>query len=35
MDFAGDARPGDLVDVRVERATSTTLGGSQAAVAVA
>jgi tRNA-2-methylthio-N6-dimethylallyladenosine synthase len=29
VNFAGEARPGDLVDVRIERATSTTLGGSQ------
>jgi tRNA-2-methylthio-N6-dimethylallyladenosine synthase len=35
INFVGDARPGELVDVLVERATSTTLGGSQAAVAVA
>ena len=35
VNFAGDASPGDLVDVRVERATSTTLAGSQLAVAVA
>jgi tRNA-2-methylthio-N6-dimethylallyladenosine synthase len=35
VNFAGDARPGELVDVLVERATSTTLGGSQLAVAVA
>ena len=34
VNFSGDARPGDLVDVLVERATSTTLGGSQVAVAV-
>jgi tRNA-2-methylthio-N6-dimethylallyladenosine synthase len=34
VNFAGDASPGDLVDVRVERATSTTLAGSQLAVAV-
>jgi tRNA-2-methylthio-N6-dimethylallyladenosine synthase len=35
VNFAGDAAPGDLVDVRIDRATSTTLGGTQAAVAVA
>ena len=29
VNFAGDAAPGELVDVRIERATSTTLGGSQ------
>jgi tRNA-2-methylthio-N6-dimethylallyladenosine synthase len=34
VNFAGDAHAGDLVDVRIERATSTTLGGSQLAVAV-
>ena len=35
VNFSGDARPGDLVDVRIERATSTTLSGAQtAAVAV-
>jgi tRNA A37 methylthiotransferase MiaB len=33
--FAGDARPGDLVDVRVEGATSTTLRGTQAALVAA
>jgi tRNA-2-methylthio-N6-dimethylallyladenosine synthase len=35
INFAGDAAPGELVDVVVERATSTTLGGSQLPVAVA
>jgi len=35
VNFSGDATPGDLVDVLVERATSTTLAGSQVAVAVA
>ena len=35
VNFAGRAEPGELVDVRIERATSTTLGGVQAAVAVA
>jgi len=34
VNFVGDARAGELVDVRIERATSTTLGGSQLAVAV-
>jgi tRNA-2-methylthio-N6-dimethylallyladenosine synthase len=29
VNFTGDAAPGDLIDVRIERATSTTLGGSQ------
>jgi len=35
VNFLGDAAPGDFVDVRIERATSTTLGGSQLAIAVA
>jgi tRNA-2-methylthio-N6-dimethylallyladenosine synthase len=35
VNFAGDAAPGELVDVLIERATSTTLAGSQLAVAVA
>ena len=35
VNFRGGAAPGELVDVRIERATSTTLGGSQVAVAVA
>jgi tRNA-2-methylthio-N6-dimethylallyladenosine synthase len=35
VNFAGDAAPGDLVEIRIERATSTTLGGSQLAVAAA
>ena len=34
VNFLGAASPGELVDVRIERATSTTLGGSQVAVAV-
>ena len=34
VNFTGDAVPGELVDVRIERATSTTLGGEQVAVAV-
>jgi tRNA-2-methylthio-N6-dimethylallyladenosine synthase len=28
VNFSGDAAPGDLVDVRIERATSTTLAGA-------
>jgi len=35
VNFAGTAGPGDLVDVRIEGATSTTLRGSQALVGVA
>ena len=35
VNFHGDAHAGELVDVRIERASSTTLGGSQLAVAVA
>jgi tRNA-2-methylthio-N6-dimethylallyladenosine synthase len=35
VNFVGDAQAGELVNVRIERATSTTLGGSQLAVAVA
>jgi len=31
VNFLGDAAPGDLVDVTIERATSTTLAGAQAA----
>jgi tRNA-2-methylthio-N6-dimethylallyladenosine synthase len=34
VNFAGDASPGDLVDVDIERATSTTLGGTQAVSAL-
>jgi tRNA-2-methylthio-N6-dimethylallyladenosine synthase len=34
VNFLGDAAPGDLVDVRIDRATSTTLGGSQLAPAL-
>jgi tRNA-2-methylthio-N6-dimethylallyladenosine synthase len=34
VNFAGAAVPGELVDVRIDRATSTTLGGIQAPVAV-
>jgi len=33
VNFLGDAAAGDFVDVRIERATSTTLGGAQLAVA--
>jgi tRNA-2-methylthio-N6-dimethylallyladenosine synthase len=29
VNFSGDAAPGDLVDVRIESATSTTLRGTQ------
>jgi tRNA-2-methylthio-N6-dimethylallyladenosine synthase len=35
VNFAGTAAAGDLVDVRIERATSTTLGGVQVAAAAA
>jgi tRNA-2-methylthio-N6-dimethylallyladenosine synthase len=35
VNFAGDAQPGELVDVLVERASSTTLGGAQMSVVVA
>jgi tRNA-2-methylthio-N6-dimethylallyladenosine synthase len=35
VNFVGAAHPGELVDVVIGRATSTTLGGSQIAVAVA
>jgi tRNA-2-methylthio-N6-dimethylallyladenosine synthase len=35
VNFVGDGRAGELVDVRIERATSTTLGGSQLAVVAA
>jgi tRNA-2-methylthio-N6-dimethylallyladenosine synthase len=35
VNFAGTAGPGDLVDVRIEHATSTTLGGTVAAAAAA
>jgi tRNA-2-methylthio-N6-dimethylallyladenosine synthase len=31
VNFTGDAAPGDLVEVRIERATSTTLAGAQVA----
>jgi len=33
VNFTGDASAGELVDVHIERATSTTLGGTQAASA--
>jgi tRNA-2-methylthio-N6-dimethylallyladenosine synthase len=32
VNFTGDAQPGDLVDVTIERATSTTLAGVQSAL---
>src|SRR5437868_1023466 len=32
VNFIGDAQPGRLVDVRIDRATSQTLGGAQVAV---
>jgi tRNA-2-methylthio-N6-dimethylallyladenosine synthase len=35
VNFSGTAEAGDLVDVTIERATSTTLAGSQLAIAVA
>jgi tRNA-2-methylthio-N6-dimethylallyladenosine synthase len=35
VNFTGDARPGDLVDVRIERGTSTTLAGAQTAAVAA
>ncbi|HEY2543028.1 MAG TPA: TRAM domain-containing protein, partial [Gaiellaceae bacterium] len=35
VNFTGDAEPGDLVEVRIDRATSTTLGGAQLAVVAA
>ena len=35
VNFAGEAEPGQLVDVRIESATSTTLAGAQLALAVA
>src|SRR5215218_6639453 len=35
VNFRGDARPGDLVLVRIEAATSTTLKGAQAALVAA
>ena len=35
VNFAGTSAAGELVEVRIERATSTTLGGTQVAVAVA
>jgi len=35
VNFTGDAEPGQLVEVRIENATSTTLAGAQLALAVA
>jgi tRNA-2-methylthio-N6-dimethylallyladenosine synthase len=35
VNFTGKAQPGDLVDVHIEHATSTTLAGSQAVVVAA
>lgn len=35
VNFHGDAAAGDLVDVLIERTTSTTLGGSQVQAAAA
>ena len=35
VNFAGVAEPGDLVGVRIEHATSTTLGGSQVSLVAA
>jgi tRNA-2-methylthio-N6-dimethylallyladenosine synthase len=35
VNFSGEAAAGELVDVRIERATSTTLGGAQLALAAA
>jgi tRNA-2-methylthio-N6-dimethylallyladenosine synthase len=35
VNFAGSASPGDLVDVRIEGATSTTLSGSELAAVAA
>jgi tRNA-2-methylthio-N6-dimethylallyladenosine synthase len=35
VNFTGDAEPGELVEVRIERATSTTLSGAQAAAVAA
>jgi tRNA-2-methylthio-N6-dimethylallyladenosine synthase len=35
VNFTGSAEPGEIVHVRIERATSTTLAGAQAALAVA
>jgi tRNA-2-methylthio-N6-dimethylallyladenosine synthase len=35
VNFAGEAHPGDLVDVRIEAATSTTLRGSRPVLAAA
>jgi tRNA-2-methylthio-N6-dimethylallyladenosine synthase len=35
VNFAGSAAPGDLVDVEIESATSTTLRGTQLAAVAA
>ena len=35
VNFTGEAQPGDLVDVRIERATSTTLAGAHVSVVAA
>jgi tRNA-2-methylthio-N6-dimethylallyladenosine synthase len=35
VNFSGDAQPGDLVEVRIEGSTSTTLRGTQAALVTA
>jgi tRNA-2-methylthio-N6-dimethylallyladenosine synthase len=35
VNFAGEARPGELTAVEIEAATSTTLSGKQAALAAA
>ena len=35
VNFSGSAEPGELVDVRIDGATSTTLRGAQLAVAAA
>jgi tRNA A37 methylthiotransferase MiaB len=35
VNFSGDARPGELVDVQVDAATSTTLRGSRVAAVAA
>ena len=35
VNFTGEAVPGELVDVRIDRASSTTLGGAQVAVVAA
>jgi tRNA-2-methylthio-N6-dimethylallyladenosine synthase len=35
VNFSGDSAPGDLVDVRIEAATSTTLKGTESAAVAA